>query len=125
MFSSIIKGFTHLASVLILLRFSQKYSSFHNRRHRCFGLSQVGVYADDTRLLFAAGPDPKFVYFLLDGIPSMLAERLQQPGDASDEVSIQRVAESIPFERADILTCSLSGIGGQQDRPPRSRADPP
>jgi hypothetical protein len=82
------------------------YHTFYNRlRH------QTPFTADEIRRLFAVAPDPRFVHFLLDGTPFMPAERLEEADGASDEISIQRGAERIAFESADILRAAYLAMG--------------
>eukprot|EP00873_Tetraselmis_striata_P015031 jgi/Tetstr1/435295/TSEL_024214.t1 len=88
--------------------------TFYNRLR-----NQTSFTVDEIRRLFAVVSDPRFVHFLLDGTPFMPAER-QNPGEsetdgaARDEDIIQRGAERITFESADILKAAFLALSDRR-----------
>lgn len=84
------------------------YHTFYNRLRNTTPFS-----ADEIRRLLAVLPDARLLHFLLEGTRFVPAERMNAV-DAPEDVDIQRGAERIAIEAADVLRATYLALADRR-----------
>ena len=84
------------------------YHTFYNRLRNTTPFS-----ADEIRRLLAVMPDARLLHFLLEGTPFVPAERIETIAP-SEDIDIQRGAERIAIEAADVLRATYQALVDQR-----------